>query len=158
MLRMDSLQHLLSAAALAAALCGTSAHAQSPADRQAGNGEAAVTPLLTMPLADVPGKEASMVVVEYPPGGVSPPHRHNADVFVYVLEGSVVMQVEGGESVTLTAGQTFHESPSDVHTVSRNASSTEPAKFLVFFVKEEGAPSTVPASPSAGTQRERAAR
>ena len=86
-----------------------------------------------------------MAVVEYAPGAASPAHRHNANVFVYVLEGSVVMQVNGDEETTLTAGQTFYESPADVHTVSRNASATEPAKFLVFFVKDEGAPTAAPA-------------
>lgn len=85
-----------------------------------------------------------MVTVEYPPGGASPPHRHNANVFVYVLEGAVVMQVEGGEEMTLAEGETFHELPSDIHTVSRNASDTEPAKILVFLVKDEGAPATEP--------------
>ena len=86
-----------------------------------------------------------MVVVEYPPGGSSAEHRHNAHTFVYVLEGSVVMQVKGGTQVTLGPGQTFYESPEDIHSVSRNASSTKPAKFLVFFVKSKGAPATVPA-------------
>lgn len=104
---------------------------------------AKATPLMSKDLAGIPGKEATMVTVEYPPGGSSAAHRHNAHVFVYVLEGSVVMQVKGGKEVTLGPGQTFYESPDDVHTVSRNASSTQPAKFLVFFVKDKGAP-TVP--------------
>jgi quercetin dioxygenase-like cupin family protein len=82
--------------------------------------------------------------VEYAPGASSPEHRHNAHTFVYVLEGAVVMQVKGGTEVTLRPGQTFYESPDDVHTVSRNASSTSPAKLLVFFVKQKGAPTTVP--------------
>ena len=86
-----------------------------------------------------------MLTVEYPAGGTSPSHRHNAHTFVYVLEGSVVMQVKGGNEVTLGPGETFYESPSDVHSVSRNASTTKPAKFLVFFVKEKDAPATVPA-------------
>jgi len=103
-----------------------------------------VTPLLTQPLAGIEGKEVSMVSVTYPPGGASAAHRHNADVFVYVLEGSVVMQVDGAEPVTLAAGQTFHESPTDVHRVSRNASDTQPAKILAILVKNEGAPATVP--------------
>ena len=107
--------------------------------------EAAVTPLMTKELADMPGKEALMITVEYPPGSSDPVHRHNAHAFVYVLEGSIVMQVKGGKEVTLGPGQTFYESPDDIHTVSRNASSTMPAKFLVFFVKEKGAPATVPA-------------
>jgi quercetin dioxygenase-like cupin family protein len=106
--------------------------------------EAKVTPLMTKQLSDIAGKEAAMVTVEYAPGASSAEHRHNAHTFVYVLEGSVVMQVKGGKEVTLGPGQTFYESPDDVHTVSRNASTTKPAKFLVFFVKQAGAPATVP--------------
>ena len=107
--------------------------------------DAKVTPLVAKDLAGIAGKEGVMVTVEYAPGASSAEHRHNAHTFVYVLEGSVVMQVKGGTPVTLGPGQTFYESPDDVHTVSRNASSTKPAKFLVFFVKEKGAPPTVPA-------------
>jgi quercetin dioxygenase-like cupin family protein len=106
---------------------------------------ATVAPLLTQALMGIAGKEVSMVSVTYPPGGASAAHRHNADVFVYVLEGSVVMQVDGAAPVTLTAGQTFHESPSDVHRVSKNASDTQPAKILAVLVKDAGAPATVPA-------------
>jgi quercetin dioxygenase-like cupin family protein len=104
-----------------------------------------VTQLVRQDLTGIAGKEATMVTVEYAPGGSSKEHRHNAHVFVYVLEGSVVMQVKGGKPVTLGPGETFYESPEDVHTVSRNASSTKSAKFLVFFVKEKGAASTLPA-------------
>ena len=107
---------------------------------------AQVTPLLTKPLAGIDGKEGLMVIVEYPPGVASAAHRHNANTFVYVLEGSVVMQVAGGAEMTLTAGQTFYESPSDVHTVSRNASNSKPAKILVMLVKDVGAPVTLPAN------------
>lgn len=107
--------------------------------------DAKVTLLMTKDLAGIAGKEGAMVTVEYAPGGSSARHRHNADTFVYVLEGSVVMQVKGGKEVTLGPGQAFYESPEDVHTVSRNASSTKPARFLVFFVKRKGAPATVPA-------------
>ena len=108
--------------------------------------EAKVTELMTHELAGmIDGKEGTMVLVEYAPGGSDAEHRHNAYAFVYVLEGSVVMQVKGGQEVTLGPGQTFYESPEDVHTVSRNASTTQPAKFLVFFVKQKGAPITVPA-------------
>lgn len=85
-----------------------------------------------------------MITVEYPPGGSDPIHRHNAHAFVYVLEGSIVMQLKGGKEVTLTPGQTFHEGPSDVHVVGRNASQTNPAKFVVFLVKDKGAPILVP--------------
>jgi quercetin dioxygenase-like cupin family protein len=107
--------------------------------------DAKITPLIAKDLAGITGKEGSMVTVEYPPGGASSEHRHNAHTFVYVLEGSVVMQVKGGKEVTLGPGQTFYESPEDIHTVSKNASKTKPAKFLVFFVKDKGAPATVPA-------------
>ena len=107
--------------------------------------DAKATPLMRQDLTGIAGKEATMATVEYPPGGSSKEHRHNAHVFVYVLEGSVVMQVKGGKEVTLGPGETFYESPEDVHTVSRNASATRPAKFLVFIVKQKGAPSTAPA-------------
>jgi quercetin dioxygenase-like cupin family protein len=107
--------------------------------------EAKVTPLIRHDLAGVDGQEGTLLMVEYGPGGSSAEHRHNAHVFVYVLEGALVMQVKGGEEVTLMPGQTFFESPQDVHTVSRNASATEPVRFLVFFVKQKGAPTTVPA-------------
>lgn len=106
---------------------------------------ATVASLMSKPLPDLPGKEGEMIMVEYAPGAVDPVHRHDAHAFLYVLEGSVVMQVRGGDEVTLTPGQTFYEGPDDVHVVGRNASSTEPAKFLVFFVKAKGAPVLVPA-------------
>jgi quercetin dioxygenase-like cupin family protein len=105
--------------------------------------EAKVTQLMSKDLAEFPGKEALMITVEYPPGGSDPVHRHNAYAFVYVLEGSVVMQVKGGKEVTLTPGQTWYEGPNDVHVVGRNASSTKPAKFLVYLVKDKGAPLVV---------------
>lgn len=107
---------------------------------------AKVTPLFSKDLADVPGKEGLMLLVEYPPGSSDPIHRHNARAFVYVLEGSIVMQVRGGKEVTLTPGQTFYEGPDDVHVVGRNASQTKPAKFVVFLVKDIGAPPVVPAN------------
>lgn len=103
-----------------------------------------VTPLMSKDLTEVPGREVLMITVEKAPGGADPIHRHNAHAFVYVLEGSIVMQVEGGKEVTLTPGQTFYESPSDVHVVGRNASSTAPAKFLVLLVKDKGAPAVIP--------------
>jgi len=102
--------------------------------------EAKVTDLLSKDLPNLPGKEGLMITVEYAPGNVDPIHRHNANGFIYVLEGSIVMQVRGGKEVTLTAGQTFYEGPDDVHVVGRNASKTKPAKFVVFFVKDKGAP------------------
>jgi quercetin dioxygenase-like cupin family protein len=108
--------------------------------------EAKVTTLMSKDLTDLPGnKEGLMVTVEYPPGSSDPIHRHNAHAFVYVLQGSIVMQVRGGKEVTLTPGQTFYEGPNDVHVVGRNASKTKPAKFIVFFVKDKGAPILVPA-------------
>jgi quercetin dioxygenase-like cupin family protein len=107
--------------------------------------EAKVTELLSKDLTNLPGKEGVMITVEYPPGNVDPIHRHNAHAFVYVLEGTIVMQVRGGKEVTLTPGQTFYEGPDDVHLVGRNASKTKAAKFVVFFVKDKGAPLLVPA-------------
>jgi quercetin dioxygenase-like cupin family protein len=106
--------------------------------------DAKVTPLLGRDLGGIAGKEGVLFLVEYPPGGSTVQHRHDADVFVYVLEGSVVMGVQGQAPVTLGLGQTFHEGPGDVHAVSRNASDTAPAKFLAFFVKGKGAPVLVP--------------
>ncbi len=120
---------------MACCLCATGLAAQN----------AKVTPLMSHDLTGTEGKEGMMLTVEYAPGATSNAHRHNAHTFVYVLEGSIVMQVKGGKEVTLGPGQTFYETPEDVHTVSRNASSTKPAKFLVFFVKQKGAPTTVPA-------------
>ena len=107
--------------------------------------EAKVTPLMAKDLTNLPGKEGLMIIVDCPPGSSDPIHRHNANAFVYVLEGFVVMQVRGGKQVTLTPGQTFYEGPDDVHLVSRNASQTKPAKFVVFLVKDKGAPILVPA-------------
>jgi len=106
--------------------------------------EAQVTPLMSKDLADFPGKEGVMITVVYPPGSSDPIHRHNAHAFVYVLEGSIVMQVKGGKEVTLGPGQSFYEGPNDVHTVGRNASTTKPAKFLVVLVKDKGAPVLIP--------------
>jgi len=105
---------------------------------------ASVTPLTSKDLPDFPGKEVLMITVEYPPGSSDPIHRHDAHAFVYVLEGSIIMQVKGGKEVTLTSGQTFYEGPDDVHVVGRNASSTKPAKFVVFLVKDKGAPVVTP--------------
>jgi len=108
--------------------------------------EAKVTELLSKDLTNLPGKEGLMITVEYPPGSTDPIHRHNAHGFIYVLEGSIVMQVRGGKEVTVTPGQTFYEGPDDVHVVGRNASPTKPAKFVVFFVKDKGAPVLVPSN------------
>lgn len=106
--------------------------------------EVKVTSLMSKVMTDVSGKEGLLITVEYPPGGSDPIHRHNAHAFLYVLEGSVVMQVKGGKEVTLTPGQTFYEGPDDVHVVGRNASTTRPAKMLVILVKDKGAPILVP--------------
>ena len=117
--------------------------AQEPAAGRAP--QASVTSLTSKDLPELPGKEVLMITVDYPPGSVDPIHRHNAHAFVYVLEGSIIMQVKGGKEVTLTPGQTFYEGPDDVHVVGRNASSTRPAKFVVFFIRDKGAPVLVPA-------------
>jgi quercetin dioxygenase-like cupin family protein len=134
--RSMRVQYLVLTMLLAVSLCLLS----SPLMAQEGK----VTPLMSEVLTDISGKEGLMITVEYAPGGSSPIHRHNAHAFVYVLEGSIVMQVKGGKEVTLTPGQTFHEDPNDVHVVSRNASTTAPAKFLVVLVKDKGAPVVVP--------------
>ena len=106
--------------------------------------DAQVTPLMSRDLPDFPGKEGLMITVVYPPGASDPIHRHNAHAFVYVLEGTIVMQVKGGEEITLTPGQSFYEGPNDIHTVGRNASTTKPAKFLVLLVKNKDAPVVIP--------------
>jgi quercetin dioxygenase-like cupin family protein len=106
--------------------------------------DAKVTSLMSKPLSDNPGKELLMITVEYPPGASDPVHRHNAQALVYVLEGSIVMGVNGEKPVTLTPGQTFYEGPNDIHTVGRNASQTMPAKFLVILLKDKGAPVLIP--------------
>ena len=131
------IRNLLAATALFAGLLGLVAPAAS-AEK--------VNPLMSQDLAGLAGKEGMMLTVEYEPGASSTQHRHNAHVFVYVLEGSVVMQVEGGKPVTLLPGQTFYESPDDIHSVSKNASDSKPAKFLVFIVKDKGAPPLLPAN------------
>jgi quercetin dioxygenase-like cupin family protein len=107
--------------------------------------QAIVRPLMSKVMKDAAGKEGLLITVEYPPGATDPIHRHNAHAFVYVLEGTIIMQLKGGKQVTLTPGQTFYEGPNDVHIVGRNASTTKPAKFVVFLVKENGAPVLVPA-------------
>jgi quercetin dioxygenase-like cupin family protein len=105
-----------------------------------------VTPLMTRDLPEFPGKEATMLTVDYAPGAQGAIHRHNADAFVYVLEGSVVMQVRGGRAVTLLPGQTFYEGPDDIHVVDHNASTTQPAKILVVLLKDKNAPILIPAN------------
>ena len=103
-----------------------------------------VTELFSHDLSDIAGKEATMLLVEYPPGGADPVHRHDANAFVYVLEGSIIMQLKGSDPVTLRPGQTFYEGPDDIHVVGRNASKTEPARFVVVLIKSKGAPDLIP--------------
>jgi quercetin dioxygenase-like cupin family protein len=126
------------AIALTCLLAGTALAAEHPGQTKSSQD------LLTRDLPEIPGKEVVMLTVDYLPGGTSLPHRHNAEVFVYVLEGSVVMQVDGQPARTLGVGQTFHEGPADVHRQSANASATEPAKLLVFMIKDKNKPVTVP--------------
>ncbi|MBB6093985.1 quercetin dioxygenase-like cupin family protein [Povalibacter uvarum] len=128
---MSFLRSLVPAAAITfGALAATVVNAADPV----------VTPVMTKPLPEFPGKEVLVITVEFPPGGADPVHRHDAHGFIYVLEGSIVMQVKGGPAVTLKPGETFYEGPNDIHTVGKNASNTEPAKFLVFLVKDSGKP------------------
>lgn len=122
-------------AALAMTLFGATSQAADPKP-------AIVKPLMIEPLSGIPGKEVTLLTVEYLPGGASAAHRHDADVFVYVLEGAVVMKVDGKEPVTVRKGETFRENPKDIHRQSMNASKTEPAKFVVFMVKDQGKPAT----------------
>jgi quercetin dioxygenase-like cupin family protein len=114
-----------------------------------GAGVAREVPLMRKELPDLPGKEALIETVVFSPGEVDPPHRHNADVFAYVLEGSIMTQLKGGKTRIVHTGEVFYESPTDVHIASRNTSNTKPAKLLVFFVKKTGAPSTVPVANAA---------
>jgi quercetin dioxygenase-like cupin family protein len=106
--------------------------------------EPTVTTLMTKDLEGVPDKQIVMFTVEFPPGWADPVHRHDAQGFIYVLDGSIVMQVKDGQAVTLTRGQSFYEGPADVHVVGRNVSTTKPAKFLVVLIKRKGAPILVP--------------
>jgi quercetin dioxygenase-like cupin family protein len=111
----------------------------------AADGPAKTVPLRSQPLDGIPDKVADMLTVEYAPGQSSPAHRHNSNVLVYVLQGALVMGVQGKEPVTVSAGQTFYESPADIHTISKNASGTEPAKFLVVLIHDKGASTMLPA-------------
>jgi len=135
------------ALALAAVMWSGSVHAQvahAPADATAKAPTPIATPVMTRALPEYPGKEAQVAVIEYPPGAVAQLHHHDAHVFVYVLEGSLVMGVKGSPVVNLSPGQSWYEGPHDVHTVGRNASNTEPAKFVVFFLKDAGKPAVIP--------------
>lgn len=128
---------VLSAAWIIGSVCITNAQTAAPPVKASA--------LMTKELPGIPGKEATVLTVELAPGSSSPPHRHEASTFVYVLEGGIVMGVKGGKEVTLGPGEMFHEKPDDIHTVGRNASATKPAKFLVFMVKQKGAPVSMPA-------------
>ncbi len=132
------MNYALSALLVAAGICLSGTLAIAAEDT------AKVKSLMSKDLPDYPGKEGLMISVDYGPGGSSPIHKHEADAFVYVLEGSIVMQVKGEKEVTLHPGDTFYESPSDIHLVSRNASKTKPAKFIVVLVKKKGAPVVMP--------------
>ena len=136
---------ILAVSALLACWLTGASSAANPTGHDKNSGT--VQPLLTQDLPDIPGKEVVVLTVTYLPGGASLPHRHDADVFVYVLEGSVVMQVDGQPAVTLRSGQTFHESPADIHRQSANASATQPAKFVVFMIKDKNKPATRPVNP-----------
>ena len=127
---------ILSIAMAACVIAVQFAPAAPPAD---------VKEIMSKPLTDLPGKEGLMLAVTYPPGAADEIHRHNAHAFVYVLEGSIVMQLRGAEPVTVNAGETFYEGPNDVHIVGRSASDTKPARFVVFLVKNQGVPALVPA-------------
>ncbi|ANN69618.1 cupin [Bordetella bronchialis] len=143
---------------MCAATAGCASHAHRAAAPQAAGASPApassaaaaqppmaeVVELMSKPLPDYPGKEAVLIHVEYPPGGADPVHRHDAHAFVYVLEGSIVMGVQGGKTVTLNAGDTFYEGPEDLHTVGHNASATQPARFVVLLLKKQGAPILTP--------------
>lgn len=107
--------------------------------------EPVVTALMSKALADYPGKEILAITVDYAPGAADPIHRHDAHAIVYVLEGSIVMGVKGGKEQVLGPGQTFYEGPQDLHTVGRNASTTKPAKFVVFLLKDSKKPALIPA-------------
>ena len=142
--RTSSKPRLLLVFLIASILIPTSGLMAEEAGKQSMAHET-ITPLITKDLAGSPGEQALMYTVDFPPGFSSPIHRHNAQVSVYVLEGSVVMQVRGQKEVTLGPGQSFYEDPSDIHVVSRNASSTKPAKFVVFLINKKGAPLVIPA-------------
>jgi len=129
---------------LSLALAASASVVDAAADQSAADQSAKVTPLMSKDVVAAPGKEITMITVEYMPGSVDPIHTHNAQALIYVLEGEIVMQVKGGPQVTLKPGQTFYEGPEDVHIVGRNASKTKPAKFVVFFVKDKGAPILTP--------------
>jgi len=125
--------------ALSGVLAFSSVSGFGSANAQAGK----PTTLMSKDLPDVAGREGMIETVDFAPGEVSQSHRHNADVFAYVLEGSIITQLKGASPQTVNAGGVFYESPTDIHTVTRNASDTQPAKLLVFYVKKKGAPEII---------------
>ena len=133
------------AAVAAVMLSAIAARAQPP---MASASHVGAKELMRRDLIGMPGKEVVMSTIEVPPGASSSPHRHDAQVFVYVLEGKMIMQVKGGPRMTLGPGDTFYENPTDIHSVSANASKTEPAKFLAILIKDKGAPGTRPVAPA----------
>jgi len=138
MFRLSQLPRLLCVLLLVASGAQAQDHARDIPTKKV------VTDLMTKALSDIPGKEVLMLNVTYPPAGDDPVHRHNAHGFVYVLEGSVIMGVQGGKEQTLLPGEIFYEGPNDVHTVGRNASKTKPAKFVVFLLKDQNTPALIP--------------
>lgn len=124
----------------------TASQAVAQAAPAGGRPSTSAAVLMTKDLPNIEGKEVTVSEITYPPGFASAPHRHDANTFVYVLEGTMQMQVGGGEVLTLKPGQTFYESPTDVHATSKNASATQPAKILVFMVKDKGKPGSRPAN------------
>lgn len=109
-----------------------------------------MTLVYDQPLPNVPGKSLKGVLVEYQPGGTSAAHTHPPSAFIYatVLEGAIRSQVNGGPFKTYHAGESFSEFPGDRHSVSENASTTEPARLLaVFVVDTNETVLTIPAKP-----------
>src|SRR5438876_7848002 len=102
-----------------------------------------VRQLMMQPLAGIDNKVAAVVTVEYAPGASSTAHRHPGHVFAYVLEGSVVSEVDPGSPITYERGQMWYEAPMHTHRVSRNASATKPAMLLAFIILDKGQPITV---------------
>ena len=136
---------LVAGAIVCAGLTRPASAQQSSSQPTAAASQTVSTALLSKDIPEFAGKEVVMSTVTYPAGVASAPHRHDAHTFVYVLEGTVIMQVAGGQPLTLGPGQTFYENPTDVHATSKNASQTQPAKILVFMLKDKGKPATRPA-------------
>uniref|UniRef100_E1T8J8 Cupin 2 conserved barrel domain protein n=1 Tax=Burkholderia sp. (strain CCGE1003) TaxID=640512 RepID=E1T8J8_BURSG len=129
---------------VAATLAGAGMFATSPpawaadaAAHESHESHETVTPAFAEAIANVPGKKMTALVVDYAPGGKSSPHRHGqAFVVAYVLSGSIRSGVDGGEPHVFHAGEHWVEKPGAHHTVSENASDTEPARLLAIFVAD----------------------